>query len=142
MSETSETSATSAIEPRSSYRGNETVLIVEDDEGLLALETMMLESNGYKVLTALTVDIANTLAQENSEHIDLLLTDVIMPEMNGWDLSISLLAIVPKMKVLFMSGYTADILASQGIIADEIQFLQKPFTLKTLTAKVREVLDA
>ena len=121
--------------------GTETVLLVEDDEMLLDIETTMLEESGYTVLAALTVGQAQALAQQHAGQIHLLLTDVIMPEMNGRDLSITLQAICPELKVLFMSGYTADIIATQGVIGDNLHFLQKPFSIETLTAKVREVLD-
>ena len=122
-------------------RGTETLLLVEDDTMLLEIETAMLEQNGYKVLQAATVRHAEDLAREYAGRIDLLVTDVIMPEMNGKDLSEKLTDFSPEMKVLFMSGYTADIIASHGVISDNIQFLQKPFTIDALTSKVRAVLD-
>ena len=123
-------------------RGAETILLVEDDEMLLEVETIMLEQGGYNVLAAETVSLAEALAQEHVGQIDLLLTDVVMPEMNGKDLSVKLQALCPDMKILFMSGYTADIVATQGIAGDNINFLNKPFSAAALTAKVREVLDS
>ncbi len=122
-------------------RGTETVLLVEDDEMLLRLVTSMLEESGYTVLAAATTALAQTLAEEHPGPIHLLISDVIMPAMNGKELSEKLLPLRPEMKVLFLSGYTADIISSQGVIEDEIHFLQKPFSLETLTAKVRELLD-
>ncbi len=122
-------------------RGTETILLVEDDVMLLDMVTSMLEESGYTVLAAITPDLAQTLAKEHPGPIPLLVSDVIMPVMNGRELSAKLQTLRPEMKVLFLSGYTTDIISDQGIIEDEIHFLQKPFSLEVLTAKVREVLD-
>ena len=102
----------------------------------------MLKQKGYKVLAASTVAIAETLTKQNAGQIDLLLTDVIMPKMNGKDLADKLLTISPNMKVLFMSGYSADIISTQGVLQDNIPFLQKPFSMETLISKVNQVLDS
>jgi PAS domain S-box-containing protein len=126
---------------KTSHRGTETVLIVEDEQALLEIETVMLEQKGYKVLAASTVAIAESLTQQHAGQIDLLLTDVIMPNMNGKDLAVKLLTICPNMKVLFMSGYSADIISTQGVIQNDIPFLQKPFSMEALISKVNEVLD-
>jgi two-component system cell cycle sensor histidine kinase/response regulator CckA len=128
--------------PKLDLSGTETVLIVEDDVMLLDIEIAMLEQQGYKVLSAETAQQAQTLTALHLGDIDLLLTDVVMPEMNGRELSVILSALCPEMKVLYMSGYTADIIADQGIIGDDIQFLQKPFSRQQLISKVRAVLDA
>jgi CheY-like chemotaxis protein len=125
-----------------SHKGTETVLIVEDELALLEIETVMLKQKGYKVLAASTVAIAETLTRQNAGQIDLLLTDVIMPKMNGKDLADKLLTISPNMKVLFMSGYSADIISTQGVLQDNIPFLQKPFSMETLISKVNQVLDS
>ncbi|WP_020677167.1 PocR ligand-binding domain-containing protein [Geopsychrobacter electrodiphilus] len=122
-------------------RGTETILLVEDDEMLLCLETTMLEEGGYRVLAAATTELAESFAREHPGPIDLLISDMIMPVMNGRELSAMLQPLRPEMKVLFLSGYTADIISNQGVIEDEIHFLQKPFSLEVLTSKVREVLD-
>jgi len=122
-------------------RGTETILLVEDDEMLLHLVTTMLEESGYTVLSAATTELAQTLAREHSGQIELLISDMIMPAMNGRELSAKLQTLRPKMKVLFLSGYPADIISNHGVIKDEIHFLQKPFSLEVLTSKVREVLD-
>jgi CheY-like chemotaxis protein len=122
-------------------RGTETVLLVEDDEMLLQLVTSMLEEGGYTVLAAITTALAQTLVKEHPGPIHLLISDMIMPVMNGKELSDKLQPLRPEMKVLFLSGYTADIISSQGVIEDETHFLQKPFSLIELMAKVREVLD-
>ncbi|PKG93165.1 PAS domain S-box protein [Paraglaciecola sp. MB-3u-78] len=126
---------------KASHRGTETVLIVEDEQALLEIETIMLEQKGYKVLAASTVAIAESLTKEHAGQIDLLLTDVIMPNMNGKDLAIKLLTISPNMKVLFMSGYSADIISTKGVLQNDVPFLQKPFSMEALTSKVNEILD-
>jgi len=123
-------------------RGTETVLLVEDDEMLLRMVTSMLEESGYTVLAAITTELAQALAKEHPSPIHLLISDIVMPEMNGKELSEKLTPLRPDMKVLFLSGYTADIISDQGIIKENIHFLQKPFSFETLTDKVREVLDA
>ena len=122
-------------------RGHETVLVVEDEKVLLDLSKRMLEKLGYQVVTVSTPGEAIHLAREYKGDIHLLLTDVIMPEMNGRDLAKSLLSLYPNMKRLFMSGYTADIIAHHGVLDDNVHFIQKPFSGKDLAAKVREALD-
>ena len=122
-------------------RGTETILLVEDDEMLLCLVTTMLEESGYTVLTAITTVLAQTLAKEHPGPIHMLISDMIMPVMNGRELSLKLQPLRPEMKVLFLSGYTSEIISNQGVLEDEIHFLQKPFSFEALTTKVREVLD-
>ena len=122
-------------------RGTETILLVEDDEMLLSMATSMLEESGYTVLAAITTDLAQSFAKEHPGQIHLLISDVIMPVMNGMELSEKLMLLRPDMKVLFSSGYTADIISSQFVIEGGIHFLQKPFSFEALTAKVRAVLD-
>jgi two-component system, cell cycle sensor histidine kinase and response regulator CckA len=108
---------------------------------LLRMVFTMLEQNGYNVLMALTPGEAIGLAQEHKGEIDLLITDVIMPVMNGSDLAKRLLPIFPKMKRLFMSGYTAEIIAHHGVLEEGVNFIQKPFTITSLSNKLREILD-
>ena len=81
------------------------------------------------------------LAGEHGGAIRLLMTDVVMPEMNGRDLALKLLSLYPSLKVLFMSGYTASIIVNQGVLDQGVHFIQKPFSIEDLAAKVREVLD-
>jgi len=119
----------------------ETVLVVEDEEAILRLASRMLKELGYTVLTANSPTEAIRLAHEQA-GIQLLLTDVIMPEMNGKDLAKLLLASRPGLKCLFMSGYTASAIASQGVMDEEIHLIQKPFSARALAAKVREVLES
>jgi two-component system, cell cycle sensor histidine kinase and response regulator CckA len=122
--------------------GAETILIVEDDESMLELSTEMLENLGYRVLPARVKDQALQLVREHGEKIGLLITDVVMPEINGKELSEKIRAIKPGLKCLYMSGYTADVIARQGILEEGTQFISKPFSFKDLAAKVREVLDS
>ncbi len=123
-------------------RGTETVLVVEDEESILSLARTILERQGYRVLAALNPAEALELAQGHPERIDLLVTDVIMPGMNGKDLSQKLRDLKPGFKSIFMSGYTADVFAHHGVLDQGIHFLQKPFSVTTLAQKVREVLDS
>ncbi len=122
-------------------RGTETVLIVEDEPSILELGSLLLENYGYTVLTADNPIKALTLVENTDRPVDLLLSDVVMPEMNGRSLADKLLKKYPDMKLLFMSGYTSNVIAPHGVLDDDVHFLQKPFTAKSLASKVREVLD-
>ena len=122
-------------------RGRETILLVEDETSILKMTSILLENLGYMVLPANTPGEAIDLAHEHAGEIHLLMTDVVMPEMNGHDLARSLLSICPTLKRLFMSGYTANVIAHHGVLDDGVQFIQKPFTMQDLAAKVRQVLD-
>jgi signal transduction histidine kinase/DNA-binding response OmpR family regulator len=119
-----------------------TILLVEDEPAVLRITKTRLERMGYTVLSASTAGEAMRAAQEHTGAIHLLLTDVIMPEMNGRDLAAKLLSICPQAKCLFMSGYTADVIAEHGILEEGVSFIQKPFSTKELVAKVREALDS
>jgi CheY-like chemotaxis protein len=119
----------------------ESILLIEDDPTLLKMSTMMLQHLGYSVLPAATPTEAIRIVEDGGSEIQLFITDVVMPEMNGRDLTERLLAIRPEMKHLFMSGYTADVIAHQGVLEEGIKFIQKPFSLKDLAAKIREILD-
>ncbi len=119
----------------------ETALLVEDEPAILAMTTKMLESRGYKVLSSSSPKEALSLAESHTGEIQLLITDVIMPEMNGQDLFKALLSLRPNAKVLFMSGYTADVIASHGVLEEGVHFIQKPFSSAELVGKVRETLD-
>ncbi len=122
--------------------GHETVLLVEDDLAILEVGKAMLEGLGYHVLEASAPGKAIELAQKHTGEIDLLLTDVVMPEMNGRDLAKRLLSLCPGLKQLFMSAYTSDVVADHGVLDDGIHFIQKPFTKQSLDEKVREALDS
>ncbi len=121
-------------------RGQETVLVVEDESSMLALVTKMFESQGYNTLSANTPGEAIRMAEEYTGEIDMLMTDVVMPNMNGNNLSKHLLMSHPNLKCLFMSGYTADVIANHGVLDQGMYFIQKPFSMFDLTTKVREVL--
>ena len=122
-------------------RGTETVLLVEDEEQILTLGRRILEQHGYVVLASSTPQAALALAAAQAETIHLLVTDVVLPGMNGKELLQLLRATHPKLKCLFMSGYTANVIAHHGVLEEGVQFLQKPFTIRTLADKVRELLD-
>ncbi len=121
-------------------RGRETILLVEDEPAILTMTKTMLEHQGYAVLAANTPGAAIRLAREHAGEIHLLVTDVVMPEMNGRDLAQHLLSEYPHLRRLFMSGYTADVIAPHGVLDDGVHFIQKPFTRKDLARKVREAL--
>jgi PAS domain S-box-containing protein len=125
-----------------SQRGDETILLVEDEAAILKLATRMLTMQGYTVLAAGTPGEAVRLASEHMGEIDLLMTDVVMPEMSGRELARNLLLLYPNLKCLFTSGYTADIIARRGVLVDGVHFVQKPFSNESLAAKVREALDS
>ena len=122
-------------------RGHETILLVEDEKTLLDLSKYMLEKQGCRVLTAGTPGEAIRLAEEKEGEIQLLMTDVVMPEMNGRDLAKKMLSLYPNLKCLFTSGYTANVIAHHGVLDEDIYFIQKPFSRRDLAAKIREVLD-
>jgi DNA-binding NtrC family response regulator len=126
----------------SAEHGHETILLVEDEPAILEMTRMILESLGYTVMTSATPGEAIHLAEEHVGEIHLLMTDVVMPEMNGRDLAKVLLTRHPHLQCLFMSGYTADIIAHQGVLDAEVNFIQKPFSINALSSKVRKALDA
>jgi two-component system, cell cycle sensor histidine kinase and response regulator CckA len=121
--------------------GCRTILVAEDEPMILKMTTTMLERLGYIVLAASIPSQAIRMSKESDTKIDLVITDVIMPEMNGTELVERLLANQPGVKYLYMSGYTANIIADQGVLEEGTFFLQKPFSQKELAAKVLEVLD-
>jgi two-component system, cell cycle sensor histidine kinase and response regulator CckA len=117
------------------------ILMVEDKEEVLFIGKAMLEKLGYSVITANTPNEALIQAEKMDGNIDLLITDVIMPEMNGHDLANMLKSIHPGLRCLFMSGYSADIISEQGVLNESVHFLQKPFTFNTLAPKVEAALN-
>jgi PAS domain S-box-containing protein len=119
----------------------ETILIVEDEASLLEMNLVMLQHLGYNTLSAGKPSEAIGIVQESSNDIHLVITDVVMPEMNGRELVDQLKIIQPEIKYVFMSGYTANIIAHQGVLDKGVNFIQKPFTLKDLAVKIRKVLD-
>lgn len=115
---------------------------MEDEIPNLKVTTLMLEREGYTILAAASPKEAVRIENSHPDKIDMLLTDVVMPEMNGQDLAEKILSDFPGMKCLFMSGYTANVIAHHGILDKGVHFIQKPLSRNTLCAKVREVLDS
>jgi CheY-like chemotaxis protein len=118
----------------------EMVLVVEDEPATLKLAERMLSDLGYKVIVAGTPSKAINLVKDLAGEIHLLITDVVMPEMNGRELSEQLRSLYPALKLLFMSGYTADVIAHRGVLEDGVNFIQKPFSKKDLATMVRQTL--
>jgi CheY-like chemotaxis protein len=121
--------------------GSETVMLVEDEASLLRFARTLLEDLGYTVITADSPRKAIQRAKDYTEEIHLLMTDVVMPEMNGRELMEQLLILRPKLKCLFMSGYTTNVIAHRGVLDEGVQFLQKPFTREILARKIRQALS-
>jgi CheY-like chemotaxis protein len=129
------------IIPKNMSTGHgETILVVDDDVAILNLVRDCLQRLGYVVLTADRPFEAIRLAEKHIQKIRLVITDVIMPEMNGRELTIRLMSLKPDLKHLFMSGYTADVIGDRGVMEGGGSFIQKPFTMKALAAKVCEML--
>ena len=129
-------------EEESPKGGKETILLVEDEPAMLSISSSMLTHLGYHVLAAASPEEALQLADKHTGPIHLLVTDVIMPGMNGRDLSKVIDSRHPGLRHIFTSGYTSDVMAARGMLEKGIHFIQKPFTIKRLAAKVREVLEA
>jgi PAS domain S-box-containing protein len=121
-------------------RNQETILLVEDEPAILKMASIMLEKLGYIVLAANTPGKALELARAVSP-IHLLITDVVMPEMNGKDLAEQLILLHPDMRVLFMSGYTANVIAHHGVLDEGVRFIPKPFSRWDISLKVREAME-
>lgn len=119
----------------------ETILVVEDEESVRRVAAQVLTSSGYLVLEANSGPDALRLVALNREPIDLILTDMMMPGMNGRQLAQVLEEVRPGIKVLYMSGYTDDAMVHRGVFTKQLAFLQKPFSPAKLERKVREVLD-
>ncbi len=122
-------------------RGQQTILLVEDEPTILEMTTTMLQLLGYTVMAANTPGKAMSMVEKFTPEIHLLITDVIMPEMNGRELAEKLITDKKGMRCLFMSGYTSDIIANQGVLVEGTHFIQKPFSTKDLALKIREVLN-
>jgi CheY-like chemotaxis protein len=122
-------------------RGSETILLAEDEEAVCSLVRGVLESRGYDVLKTKGANEALEIGERHKEHIHLLLTDVVMPQMSGMELAEHLAPLHPETKVLYMSGYTDNAVVHLGLLDPGTIFLQKPFTPDALARKVREVLE-
>jgi CheY-like chemotaxis protein len=123
-------------------QGTETILLVEDDERVRKLVHEVLESCGYRVLEAENGVAALSVCERYEEPVHLLLTDVVMPGMSGRSVADRLAQLHPESRVLYMSGYTEDVIVPHGVLNEGTHFLPKPFAADDLTRKVREVLDA
>jgi two-component system cell cycle sensor histidine kinase/response regulator CckA len=123
-------------------RGTETILLVEDEESVRKMALISLQMHGYKVLTATDGKDALQIMQTYGEPLDLVLTDVIMPNVSGPELARNLQVQFPQVKVLFMSGYTDDAVVRHGLLEADVSFIQKPYTPTELARKVRQVLDS
>lgn len=123
-------------------RGSEVILVAEDEEAVLEIVKRTLEDHGYQVLAAPTPQEAHRLAEQYEGPIHLLLSDVVMPGMNGRELQERILTVRPGIKSLFMSGYAGDIIATRSLLDEGVRFLQKPFRICDLAKEVREALDA
>jgi PAS domain S-box-containing protein len=122
-------------------KGYETIMVVEDELAILDMIETMLERLGYTVLPVNTPNEAIILTESYAGKIDLLLTDVVMPEMNGRQLTKELVARNPNLKTLYMSGYTANVIAHHGVLDRDVAFIEKPFSSADLAAKIRKVLE-
>jgi len=144
VASTGETAAQVAapVEYRKVEPGTETILLVEDEANLRYLARQYLEKQGYKVIEAADGAVAMQIAVAHEAVIHLLLTDVIMPGMNGRELAQRIAEIRPNVKILYMSGYTENVIGHNGMLDAGVRLLQKPFNLRDLKSKVREVLDA
>ncbi|MCX6620073.1 MAG: response regulator, partial [Acidobacteria bacterium] len=130
-----------AARPAAPARGKETVLLVEDEGTVRLLVREILESHGYSVLEARHGVEGFDLACRHAGSIDLLLTDVVMPQMSGRELAEKLAPLRPDTHILFMSGYTDDAVVANGTVAPGSDFIQKPFTPETLARRIRTLLD-
>jgi len=122
--------------------GSETILVVEDELALRELTCLLLQEAGYTVLESTGVEDALATAKDSQRKIDLLLTDIVMPRLDGRELANQLVALRPNLKVLYMSGYTDDVIDHRGLLKQTTVLVQKPFTKAKLLRKVRETLDS
>ena len=122
-------------------RGTETILVVEDNELVRNLACEMLQLTGYNILSADGGESAIQVFEQHKGRVDLLLTDVIMPGINGKEIALRLCSEKPELKVLYMSGYTGNIIGQHGLLKEEVHLIQKPLSLKALSDKIRQVLD-
>jgi two-component system, cell cycle sensor histidine kinase and response regulator CckA len=123
-------------------RGSETVLLAEDEAEVRALTRSFLQQGGYQVLDAGNGEEVLRLALEYRKVVHLLVTDVVIPGLGGRQLAARLRALHPEVRVLYLSGHTDDAVLRHGVLQEQVQFLQKPFSPLALARKVREVLDA
>ena len=133
---------TKVLTPSSPPEGNETLLIVDDDKSILNLIMDTLQPLGYNLIDATCAEEVLEFIERSDSKFDLLLTDMVMPGMNGRDLAKSVKEKYPETKVIFMSGYTSDMVANQGVLQAGEIFIQKPLSPMSLAGKIRQVLDS
>ena len=121
--------------------GSESILLVEDDHLVRKMTAVMLNKLGYHIMAADSPLKAISLFRDHNQNIDLVLTDVLMPEMNGVELRNKMIELKPDIRVLFMSGYTSDVILPGEILENKTAFIPKPFNLKALAEKVRHVIN-
>jgi len=138
---TGEEEAAKIIAPKNRESGGETILLIEDELPLLTMTQNMLERLGYTILAANRPSEALKIAEEYSGDIDLVFTDVVMPEMTGIEMAERIQSLYPNIRVLFTSGYTANVIAHNGILDEDVQFIQKPYSIDGLANTLRNVLS-
>ncbi len=131
-----------AVEPAAAASGHETVLIVEDEPGVQRIAARVLGLKGYRVLTVASAEEALVILRDRQRAVDLLLTDVVLQGMGGRELADAAAALRPGLRVLFVSGYTDDVVLQHRLVADDVHFLAKPYSADALVQRVREVLDS
>ena len=131
----------SVVVKEKSQKGFEIILLVEDEKSILQMVKTMLERLGYTVLTANSPEEAIRIGNPSNIKIDLLITDVVMPSMNGRELSQIMSKVFPNIKCLYMSGYTSNVIAHRGVLGEGLNFIHKPFSRKDISLKIREILD-
>jgi len=125
-----------------SLEGTETILVVEDELQVLSMAKRILEQHGYTVFAIRNPVEACDFVESYTDEINLLLTDVVMPEMNGRELKQRIRVYMPDIRALYMSGYTANVIAKRGVLEEGVDFIRKPFSTEALAKKIREVLDS
>lgn len=131
---------TSPGEVQARSAGGASILVIEDDEVLCQATRRMLESMGYTAVAVQMPDEAVAIVKQGTQQFDLLLVDVVMPGLNGVEVAACVLELQPGMRVLYMSGYTAEAIVHRGVLNEGVHFLQKPFSSSELAEKIREVL--
>jgi DNA-binding response OmpR family regulator len=130
-----------AASRKTAPRGTETILLVDDDKGVRSVSRIVLQGAGYVVVEASEGEEALADVRERKLTIELLVTDVVLPRMSGKELSLKLKEICPNVRILYVSGYTANVISHHGILDAGVDFLQKPFSSLEFLSKVREILD-
>jgi CheY-like chemotaxis protein len=131
-----------SVPSKPAQQGSEHVLVVEDNEAVRTMTRQMLERLGYRVTSAARGQAGLDVVIAGGEPVGLLLTDIVLPDMSGRDVFERMAALQPGLRVLYMSGYAGEVISTRGVLEDGVQFIQKPFTPRTLAQKVRQAIDA